>query len=791
MSRIKYITFILVKFLIYSELSAQEITISGYVSDSISNEKLIGATIWLPNYKTGTASNAFGYFSIRIKNANMPVKLMVSYTGYKAQTLTIHKDTLLNILLARGNTLKEVKVIANTERIEKRNEISTISISKKDLEIMPAIMGERDIIKSYQFMPGVQFGSEASSSLLVRGGSSDQNLVLLDDVILYNINHLGGFVGAFNSDAIKSSKLIKGGFPAQYGSRLSSVFDVRMKDGNNLKHKQSFTLGLISSKLLLEGPIKIGRSSYMFSARRFMYDLLMMPITKIETGDTWFAYTFYDLNLKLNFELNNNNHLYFSAYTGDDVLKSNTKNKVENIKGKFKNIWGNSILALRWNHLFNNNIFSNTTISYTRYRYKLDNKSINTNETNKGKSISQQYTGLQDISLKQDYEYYPYDFFNLKFGFSLTNRENRPAEFRYYEESNNQIVLDTNFYNQRIYSVEAGAYIETRFNFNNGLSGNIGLRFTDYYLSTNNFYSFEPRVLVNYLIADRFKINTSYARMQQYLHLLTGSVGGMRVDFWLPATAKVLPSQSDQITLGFSTTLFKDVEFSIESYYKKMDNLILLKEGLSYNAINNNWEDKIETDGRGTIYGTELLLQKKTGKHTGWLSYTYSKNMRQFNNINNGEVFPYRYDRRHNFNIVYKWQISKKVDFSATWTFATGEALTFPHTKFKSPDIISDTLLFNYDWTVAQSGSKNSMRGLAYHRLDIGINFRKQKKKGIRTWNISIYNVYNRANPYFYTFGTETNMHNGVYTKAKVNVNGKSVFPIMPSVSYSFNFGSK
>jgi len=789
MLRFRHLLFLLYILSVNYILSAQNtLHISGYVSDSLSNEKLIGANIWLPQYNTGTSCNSFGYFSLRINKEHISVNVKISYTGYNTQSLNIEKDTVLNIRLTEGKTLQEVKVLAKSERIEHRNEVSTLSISAKDLEIMPAIMGERDVIKAYQFMPGVQSGTEGSSKLYVRGGSSDQNLVLLDDVTLYNINHLGGFVGVFNSDAINSSQLIKGGFPAQYGSRLSSVFDLRMKDGNNKKHEVAFTLGLMSTKLLLEGPIKKDKASYMFSVRRFMYDFLMMAATRFDSGDTWFAYTFYDLNLKLNYEINKRNHLYFSAYTGDDALKSRTNNKLASKTARYKNRWGNSLLAFRWNHLFNNNIFSNSTLSWTQYRFSLISKGQNNSAKQKSKSSSNQLSKIQDFSFKQDYEYHITDFYKIKFGFNGIWRENRPAEFKYFESFNNNTLIDTTYFDQRIKSIEAALYIENRFDFKNGIGGNIGCRFSNYFVSGNNFYSPEPRFIMHYLIANKFKISTSYARMKQYLHLLNGSSAGIRIDFWLPATKKVPPSISDQLTLGFAATFFRNIEFSIEGFYKEMSELILLKEGLSYNAINNDWESKVETGGKGKVYGTELLLQKKQGKHSGWISYTLSKNMREYKQLNNGIPFPYRYDRRHDFSIVYNWQISKNVDFSASWVFATGEALTFPNTVFDAPIMTADEIIYdNSTWKTVQSGTKNSMRGLPYHRLDIGLNFRKTKKRGVRTWNISIYNVYNRSNPYFYTWGTKTS-GTGNNITTDIQVTGKSVFPIMPSVSYSFKF---
>ncbi len=769
-------------------LRAQNIIISGYISDSLSREKLIGAHIWNEKSKIGTSSNAFGYFNLSLnKQSGISSVVKISYIGYATKTIKITGDTLLDIVLNKGKTLSEVNVTAQILNIEKRNEISTLSISSKDLEILPAIGGERDIFKAYQFMPGVQSGSEGNSSLYVRGGSPDQNLVLLDDVPLYNITHLGGFVGIFNSDAIKSSKLIKGGFPAQYGNRLSSVVDIRMKDGNNQKRESAFTIGLISTKLLLQGPLKKGKSSYMFSVRRFMYDLLLKPVSFLSSGQM-FGYTFYDLNLKINHEINQKNHLFFSTYTGDDVFSSYINDKDTETKSKFKNRWGNSLMAIRWNHLYNTNVFSNTTLAYSRYRFGTNMIGESTSSQNDYRMEYNQHSSIQDFTLKQDLEYNIADFYNIKFGLTGIWHINRPAEFETYQESANQILADTSFINQQIGSAETAVYLENHFRFKNGLSGNLGFRFSDYFVSNTNFYSPEPRILLHYLIAGKYKLSSSFTIMKQYLHLLSGTSNGMKVAFWLPATLNVPPSQSYQYTFGFATTLHKQFELSIEGFYKEMTDLINIKEGIPFNSINTDWENKVETQGLGTVYGTEFLLQKRIGKHTGWLAYTWSKNMRQFHSINLGRAYPYRYDRRHDISIVYNLKINKKIDFSVTWVYGTGEAMTFPNAKFDAPFMSLDQINFASDHrSIYQSSGKNSVRGKAYHRLDIGMNFRKQKKKGIRTWNVSIFNVYNHANPYYYTSGTATSITNG-NIKTNVRISGKSVFPIMPSVSYSYKF---
>ncbi len=790
----KVTKYLIITFLIITSSNsfAQKINISGYVSDSLNNEKLIGATIWAKAKNTGVVTNSFGYFNLNFNSKKEKnILLQISFVGYKTVFINVTKDTLLNVKLNADNAIQQVDVIANMQQtIEKRNEISTVSISMKDLNLLPAIGGERDILKAYQLMPGVQSGTEGKSGLYVRGGSPDQNLILLDDVPLYNVNHLGGFVGIFNNDAINSSKLIKGGFPAQYGSRLSSVLDIRTKDGNSKKRNNSYTLGLLSSKIMFEGPLGKGKTSYLISGRRFMYDLLLRPLIRITSGETWYGYTFYDFNIKVNRTINRNNHLYLSIYSGDDAVSINSHEKQDKVNIKYKNKWGNSLVAFRWNHLYSNRLFSNTTLSYTKYRYIMDLKTDTKSDAEDINSQTNHFSGISDFTLKQDYEFYWTENFKLKFGLNGIWHNNVPFKVHSYSEINNEVVYDTLFSDPKFNTFESGIYIENYFKLPFGFSGNFGLRFSDYYTTAQNFYSLEPRLLLHSLIAGNYKLSLSYAKMQQYVHLVTGSGVGLNANFWMPATLRVPPSQSHQFTIGLATSFYqKKLEFSIEGFYKNMQNLIAFKEGISYYSINRNWEDKVETNGIGKVYGAEFLLQKKYGKSTGWIAYTWSKNTRQFENINKGEIYPYRYDKRHDISIVYNLKINDKIDFSATWVYGTGEAITIPNTKYTAPDITLNQMDFpnNGATDIYSYSSKNAVRGLAYHRLDIGVNFRKMKKKGIRTVNISIYNLYNRANPYFYSTGESSSTTSGVFT-GSANITAKSLFPIMPSVSYSYKF---
>lgn len=793
MNRAYYYILTLILALIVNLTGQAQTSLSGYVTDAKSGERLIGAHVWEPIIKQGQVTNGYGYFTMTLPKNTSQVSLHVSYIGYKKSELplTLQHDTVLTIALESDNVLGEVEVTATMEQpIQQRENISLISIPTRDIAMLPALGGERDILKAYQLMPGVQAGNEGSSGLYVRGGSPDQNLMLLDDAPLYYVNHLGGFTSIFNNDAINSSKLYKGGFPARYGGRLSSVFDVKMKEGNNNKHTGAFTVGMLTSKILAEGPLGKGSTTYLISVRRFMYDLITRPVTKLATGNTSVGYTFWDANLKLNHTFSNNDRLFLSAYFGDDKLFFTVDEEEDSgdFYAKSDKQWGNNMVALRWNHLFNAKLFSNTVLSYTRYRYLDYIETETTNADIQLKTHDEFFSGINDVSLKPVFEYFSSNALKLTFGGEGILHYYNPGKTTQFSAKNNKTLLDTTLMN-KFFATEGSLFLENDIKLPMGLRFNLGLRFTHYNMQGHAFNNWQPRAIVSYLFND-VQVKLSYSKMMQPVHLLTSSGVGIPIEFWVPATPKARPGSAQQAALGMATTLFKKFEFSAEAYYKEMDHLITFKEGASYFGTEATWEEKIETRGKGQTYGLELLLQKKQGRTTGWLSYTLSKNMRQFHNINQGRAYPFKYDRRHEINLVFNRQLTDDVQFSASWVFASGEALTLPAQKFNMPVQFPNEIDLgqaNGDNTRIASihvyPEKNSMRSKPYHRLDIGFNFSKVKPRGTRTWNLSIYNLYNRKNPYYYYLSEGRD--NG---KGSSQFMQQSLFPFMPSVSYSFRF---
>ncbi len=765
-------------------LFSQNITISGNISDAETGEKIIGAIIHQKGTTNSVSSNNFGFFSLQIEKKDS-VEITVSSIGYETQSKFISFDSkkVVNFDLKQNNNIEMVVVTANVP-INKSIETGVLEIPVNQLNKLPTIGSEPDIMKAFQLMPGVQSGNEGSSGLYVRGGSPDENLILLDDVPLYYVSHLGGFVSVFNSDAIKKVSLIKGGFPARYGGRLSSIMDVRMKEGNIKEIHGNFSLGLISSKFSLEGPIKKDKSSFLISGRAFLWGLIFQPLSKIASNAS-LGYNFYDINAKLNYIINDNNKLFFSFYKGDDnvIVKYKDKDNYSNINANNILRWGNILFAGRWNHIFNPKLFSNITLSYTKYRY---DSSIDYDN----KELSQEYkfrfgTSINDIILKSDFEYNISSNYKIRFGSNSIYHHFEPG-FSYYKlSSENQATIDTSYGYTDIYAPETAIYFENEFQIGKIISGNIGILASYYFVENTGFFSPEPRALLNFRITESSSIKLSYTQMQQRVHLLTSNTVSLPMDVWVPAKSELPPSNSKQYAVSFNKSLAKNnAELSIEAYYKASDNLIAYKEGATFKSISKNWIDKLETEGKGTSYGIEFLLQKKQGKLTGWFGYTYAKSDRQFQNLNFGNPFPFKYDRRHDISIVAMYQINERIDVSANWVFGTGYAYSMPIGKYEAVNNgtsaqypISANLW--YDEIILTYSNKDDYRMRPYHRMDLAINIRKQKEHGLRTWSFSIYNVYNRQNPYYY------------YTKTKdseVKLYQQSLFPIIPAFNYSFAF---
>ncbi len=756
----------------------KKISLSGFVYDNLTKEVLIGASIYDKGSKLGTISNEYGFYSLTVP-VNDNLEISVSFIGYQSQQIKISKtqNNQLDYYLTPGIDLNEVTVTSSKEEtVVKRNETGIVRLQMKDIKSLPNLFGEVDIIKAYQLTPGVQSGGEAKSNLYVRGGSPDQNLILLDDVPLYYVAHFGGFLSIFNADAINDVKLIKGGFPARYGSRLSSVLDIRMKEGNMQKLCVQGTIGLLSSKISVEAPIIKNKLSFIVSARKNL-----LPIFKIM--GTGLSYNFYDLNAKLNYKLSQKDKLFFSFYMGDDILSMSEKTDISKNNNTVK--WGNTLSSFRWNHIYNNKLFSNVTLSNTYYRYKnIFNYDIRTDSISKNLNNTL-LTGINDLSAKVDFTYFVNSKVNFKFGANGKYHTFIPNDEQ-FSQSGTEITTVNEEYSSITNAFENAIYFENELKFNK-INTNIGIRYSSYFNSNYNYHSFEPRILLNYVLTEDLSFKYSFSKMNQYVHLLAYSGAGIPSDYWMPTNGNVKPENSVQHSLGIAKTFYNNLyELSVEAYHKTMHNLTTFIPGKSLMGNLDSWENVIEKDGNGYNYGIELFLQKNIGKTTGWIGATLAKAERDFKNINNGEPYSFKYDRLLDFSFVANHKLNKNVTLSATWTYGTG----YPVTLATEHYMINNEDIFIYS-------EKNSFKMRNYHRLDIAANFNKKTDWGERTWTLSIFNVYNRQNPYYYYYDRKLlnsvlNNSGGGYSFTPVYDNLKlyqrSLFSIFPSVAYSFKF---
>ena len=798
MRRIFFILFSLLT--INSSVFSQKYTVSGYIENAESGEKLIGAAVYNPDATNmGTIANSYGYYSITLPR--MKVKLSASYVGYNTQTVDINltKDTVINFALKPGNELEEVEIFGKKTEAEK-TEMGKIDIPVKTIKTIPALLGEVDVLKAIQLLPGVQSGTEGTSGFYVRGGGPDQNLILIDGVPVYNANHLFGFFSVFNADAISEVSIIKGGFPARYGGRLSSVLDIRMKEGNMKKFSGSASIGIISSKFTFEGPIIKDKTSFLISARRTYIDLLSLPIQRIYLNKnnpgtkSSNGYFFWDINAKINHKFSDKDRIYLSVYTGKDKAYTKMEDTWEQYVDEFDSDlkWGNITSAFRWNHVLGKKLFANTTLTYSTYKFgvSMSEKSTDTQRDEFDEFAFDYSSGIEDYGAKVDFDYNPSVNHNIKFGVNYIYHTFSPGVQAFHVNSNQEnSKIDTTFGNSNIYANEYYVYAEDELKIFKNLKANLGVHYSGFYVSDTLYQSVQPRVSVRYLINPQWSVKAAYTEMEQYLHLLTNTTIGLPTDLWLPVTNNIKPQKSTQYAFG-SAYSYKGFDFSIEAYYKTMSNMIEYKEGASFVSGFSEegaesaraWENKIETDGKGTSYGIEILIKKNIGKTTGWIGYTWSKTDRQFSNVSFGEPFPYTYDRRHDVGIVITHKFNDKIDVAGTWVYGTGNAVTLAYESYQALNRFNQFYgsEFVEDYIVDHIEKRNNFRMPAYHRLDLGVNFRKQKKYGKRTWNIGVYNVYNRKNPFFLRFGRDDDGNRALFQY--------SLFPIIPSVSYKYEF---
>ncbi len=747
---------------------AEKFTINGYIKEKGSGEHLPMVSIYTVNGKTGTTTNDYGFFSLTLPKGTH--ELVISYVGYTTlkKKIDLKQHTKLNIeMTISENKLDEVVVNSNQLTNESQvSQMSVVSLKPSDIENIPAILGEKDVIKTLQLLPGIQRGSEGSAGFFVRGGTPDQNLIILDEAPVYNSNHLFGFISVFNGDALKSIETFKGGFPARFGGRLSSVLKINTKNGNKEKIKGKFKIGLLSSSVVLEGPINKDKTSFLISGRRSYIDLLLKPLMdKNKQG----GYYFTDLNFKIHHIFNDKNKLYWSNYFGRDSFYANGEDINVNLG------WGNITSTLRWNHQFNDRFFANTSLIFSNYTFGIDTKSSLDNEHYFFKLNS----GINDYGVKLDFDYYPTPQHTLRFGVASTYHNFVPKQSR-----TNQTNGENSSVKQHINSIENAAYLEDDWKINTVLRFSPGIRFTHFKYKSKNYLNFEPRATVSWNVKTDLALKVSYAKMNQYIHLLSNSGIGLPTDLWVSSTDKLKPQSSEQFALGLAKDfLDKGYSLTFEGYYKTMDDIISYKEGASFLLLENietgqeiDWEDNI-TSGKGWAYGGEFLLKKKLGKLTGWLGYTLSWSERQFDEVNGGKKFFARYDRRHDFSLVGNYKPNDRITLSGSWVYSSGDNFNLAD-RVALGNSLPITSNINYRNNINPFiTERNNFRAESFHRLDLGIQFHKNfTKNRQRTWEFSVYNLYGRKNPFFYDFDFNSNLKK------------YSLLQFIPSISYTYKF---
>ena len=765
---------------------AQKFTISGYIRDKKSGEELANAHIYVEELKKGTLTNKYGFYSLTLPKGIYTLK--ISYLGYKEYTkqINLDKDIKLNILLEE-NIIIGKEIVVTGEKTNKNIESIEMSTYKLPVEMIkeiPSFMGEVDILKSIQLLPGVQSAGEGNTGFYVRGGGPDQNLILLDNATVYNPGHLFGFFSIFNADAIKDINLIKGGAPANYGGRLSSVLDITMKEGNNQEFHTDGGIGIIASRLTIQGPIIKDTCSYLISGRRTYIDVLTKPFIKGNLKGT--GYYFYDLNTKVNYKFSDKDRVFLSSYFGRDVFSF--KNKRDGFSVRFP--WGNTTISARWNHIFNQRLFQNITATFSDYKF-----TFGAEQDDFEFSL---YSGVRDYSISADYTILPNILHTTKFGLQYTFHDIQPG-------SATARIGSTHFDSGKIihyYSNDLAIYVNDEWDISEKFKISVGLRptffqfigpFTRYVIddykrakdtlyykpfeSIASYKNIEPRILLRYTLNSSTSFKASYTQNYQYIQLASMSSNTLPTDAWVPSTDKIKPQFSVQYAIGiFKNFLNDNYETSVEAYYKTMKNLIDYKEGSTSDDNFGNNPDNNFTFGTGKSYGIEFFFKKRFGKLNGWIGYTLSKTTRLFPEINNGKEYPAKYDRRHDLSVVITYDLNEKWQFGGIFVYATGDATTLPISRF-----------FIEGRIVSEYGERNSFRLAPYHRADISVTYKfpNKNKKWTSSLNFSVYNLYNRMNPYFIYFDTEVDLAKySLTTKAKQ----VSLFSILPSVTYNFNF---
>lgn len=780
--------------------STQRNTISGHVIDAESRETLIGATVYAPEVQQGAYTNSFGFFSLT--SQHQIKTLRISYIGYETQTIPI--DTLagssLTIALKPQTQLAEVVVTEERKQLH-APQTGAISVPVHIIKQTPALLGENDLMKALQLMPGVQSGSEGSAGVHVRGGGADENLILLDGVSLYNVDHLLGFFSVFTPEAVKRVDLYKGNFPARFGGRLSSVIDVRTNDGNMQRYKGTLSIGLLSSKVQFEGPIVKDRTSFNLSARRTYADLIAKPFMPEDYSG---GYYFYDLNAKLQHRFSHKDRLYLSLYHGRDrihgsgeertTLYEDNRDQVVQTEYQGELYWGNTLAALRWNHVFSPRLYSDLTLAYTRYLFTtgMQEEEFVADKTSSYNAVHYR-SGIEDLSLNWNAHYFASPNMELRFGVDYIYHRFRPESFssklkgQQAEEFAERLNRLLGGNRQYIPAHHGALYAEIKTKPLHGVELNAGLRTALFAVDDKAYLSLQPRFSIDWRILPDLNATLGYSRMVQNVHLLSSTTMTLPTDLWVPATQHIKPLTSDQISLGASYR-FAGWHLSLEGYYKQMNNVLEYKDGANFVGSSVGWEEKVNM-GEGRSYGVEAVLMRQMGKTTGWVGYNLSKTERRFpdGSINQGRWFPYKYDRRHKFNIVVTHKFGKRLDLSASWEFFTGGviSLAYERVDYLRLEALDHSYIDNSRYySAAYIPERNNFRLAASHRLNLSANFNRFHKNGARSiWNVSIFNVYNAKNPAFVMpikFGSAR--------EGKAHATQFTLLPLIPSFSYTYKF---
>ncbi|MEO6167328.1 MAG: TonB-dependent receptor, partial [Chitinophagales bacterium] len=768
-----------------SGFAQERVTVSGYVKEEGSGESMIGTSIGVKGTTTGSSSNDYGFYSLSLTPGTYTI--IFSFLGYKEidTTIILSKDFRLNVNMKTSvSEIQEITVEGEDTKDEnvRSAQMGKFDLSMERIKTLPILFGEQDILKTIQLLPGIQGGGEGSSGFYVRGGGPDQNLILLDEATVYNASHLFGFFSVFNSDAIHNTTLYKEGMPAEYGGRISSVLDLSMKDGNNQSFHGSGGIGVIASRLTLEGPIVKGKSSFIVSGRRTYIDVITKPYVQ-KSDFAGSAYYFYDLNAKANYKFSDKDRIYLSGYFGRDVFSFSSNDINLQIP------WGNATATLRWNHLFSNKLFMNASAIYQDYQFELT--------ANQNLFEFSLFSGIRDFNTKIDFDYFPTVRHQVKFGVNYIYHIFQPSSI---SGKSGDVEFNPEGI-QQLYAHEGAAYVQDQFDLTENIQISGGLRISYFEqvgpykkLLYNGFTGFpedsivyktgehiktyggiEPRLMARLSINKSSSLKAAFTINNQYIHLVTNNGTTLPTDIWVPSSSLVKPQIGYQYSLGYFKN-FKENAFetSVEIYYKSLQNQIEYKEGYTPTP-NENLEESF-VFGEGSSYGIEFFVNKKYGKFTGWIGYTLAFTDRVFPDLNNGEAFPYRYDRRHNVSVVGSYRLNDHWTLSATFVFQTGIAFTLPDSKY----FIEGNILTYYNGV-------NATRLPDYHRMDIAATYEGRKDRKFQSgWSFSIYNLYNRANPYFIY-----NDYSGDFLQdPEITIQAKqvSLFPIIPSITWNFKF---